>query len=88
MQNGAVAKPPEPPKPADRKPAVAHDFSLDPLPVPDATESNTDTVWGLWEHTLQAQDDSVLPTESGELQDFPDTEYVDLTPTTPPPKKP
>ena len=59
MQNSAVAKPPERPKPADSKPApVAPDFSLDPLPVPDATESDTDTAWGLWQQTLQAHEDS------------------------------
>ena len=79
MQNSAVATPPDRSKPSDRKPA-AHDFSLDPLPVPDATESNTDTAWGLWEHTLQANGDSVLPTQAAELQDFADTEYTGLTP--------
>jgi hypothetical protein len=76
MQNSAVATPPDRSKPTDRK-AAAHDFSLDPLPVPDATESNTDTAWGLWEHTLKALDE---PTQSAELNDFPDTEHAGLTP--------
>lgn len=31
------------------------DFGLDPLPVPEALESNTDTAWGLWEDTLEEQ---------------------------------
>lgn len=69
MQNSTVAKPPERPKPADAKPAAPrHDFSLDPLPVPDATESDGDTVWGLWQETLQAQD---------EAQDPPPTDFAD-----------
>jgi hypothetical protein len=75
MQNSAVATPPDRPKPPDRKPA-AHDFSMDPLPVPDATESNTDTAWGLWEHTLKSHEE----TQAAELNDFPDTEHAGLTP--------
>jgi hypothetical protein len=77
MQNSAVAKPPEIPKSPDRKPAVAHDFSLEPLPVPDATESNTDTAWGLWEHTLKAHEELTQPAD---LKDFPETEQAALVP--------
>jgi hypothetical protein len=31
----------------------AVDLALDPLPVPDVSESDTDTAWGLWEATLE-----------------------------------
>jgi len=60
---------------------------LDPLPVPDATESNTDTAWGLWEHTLQSLDEGDVPTQAAELQDFPETELGDIIPP-PAAKKP
>jgi hypothetical protein len=39
-----------------KAPTRTQDFSLDPLPVPEAIESDSDTAWGLWEHTLQALD--------------------------------
>jgi hypothetical protein len=42
--------------PADpNKPSTARavDLALDPLPVPDVSESDTDTAWGLWEATLE-----------------------------------
>jgi hypothetical protein len=60
---------------------------LDPLPVPDATESDTDTAWGLWEHTLKSLEEAELPTQAAELQDFPETEMSDLIPP-PAAKKP
>ncbi len=85
MQNGAVATPPDRSKSSDRKPA-ARDFSLDPLPVPDATESNTDTAWGLWEHTLKSLEEPIPQTQPAELQDFPDTEHAGLQ--VPVPQKP
>jgi hypothetical protein len=41
-----------------RGPAVGRtpDFLLDPLPVPDVVESDTDTAWGRWEDSLKAED--------------------------------
>lgn len=39
-----AATPPAAPKPFDSL--------LDPLPVPDVTESDTDTAWGLWEASV------------------------------------
>ena len=51
-----------------RAPKSAHDFSLDPLPVPEAVESDSDTAWGRWEHSLQAHDDP-----SAAEPDFEDT---------------
>ena len=80
MQNAAVAISHDSSKPGDRKPAPAHDSFFDPLPVPEATESDTDTAWGLWEHTLQGGEDP--QTEPAELtrQDFADTVPSDLIP--------
>jgi hypothetical protein len=56
-----VATTPENPNPGHRKPIAkaVHDYSLDPLPVPDAIESSTDTAWSLWEHTLRSFEDGV-----------------------------
>lgn len=72
MQNSAMATTPEKSKPAElqREKPAATDHFLDPLPIPDATESNTDTAWGLWEHTLRAHEEEL--TKEGET-DFQDT---------------
>jgi hypothetical protein len=35
--------------------ARAVDLTLDPLPVPEVSESDSDTAWGLWEATLEGQ---------------------------------
>lgn len=50
-----------------KPPAASTDFSFEPLPVPDAIESDSDTAWGLWEHTLQAHEDeaSAAPESDG-----------------------
>jgi hypothetical protein len=79
MQNSVVAKPPDKPIPADAKPPApaAHDFFLDPLPVPDATESNTDTAWGLWEHTLRSYEEAAQSEDATEHPDFADTVPAD-----------
>lgn len=82
MKFPATPKPVSPgvvsPKAADPKPVAAQDFLLDPLPVPDATESNTDTAWGLWEYTLQSRENGEAPTQAAELQDFPETVQSEL----------
>jgi hypothetical protein len=62
-----MAIPPEKPKMPDafsarKSPSTssglhAPDFLLDPVPVPDVVESNTDTAWGLWEHSLKTSED-------------------------------
>ena len=74
MQNSAMATPPDKSKSAD--------FFLDPLPVPEATESNTDTAWGLWENTLRAHEDEA---QKDAPPDFQDTLPADSTQQT---KKP
>ena len=87
MQNIAVATSPDKFKNFDRKPQskAEQDFFLDPLPVPDATESNTDTAWGLWEHTLRGYEEEAKKPEAPKQPDFEDTVPADLLP---PPKKP
>jgi len=59
MQNAAMATQSDKPKEvsATRSSSREQDFLLDPLPVPEAVESDSDTAWGLWESTLQAHDD-------------------------------
>lgn len=43
--------PPTPP--AERKPPSVHPYSPnDPIPVPEAVESDGDTMWGLWEDSI------------------------------------
>jgi hypothetical protein len=85
MQNRCVPKFPFSSKaPASKaalpQPASAPELFPDPLPVPDATESNTDTVWGLWEHSLQSDGDAELATQAADLHDFPETVISELTP--------
>jgi len=77
----AVATTPDNSNPSNRKPPAkpAHDFFLDPLPVPDATESSTDTAWGLWEHTLKSYEDEAQKPADIEKPGFEDTEISGLT---------
>lgn len=53
----------------------SQDFMLDPLPVPEAVESNTDTAWGLWEDTLEEQKSGKPAAHTH--QDFEDTVAFD-----------
>jgi len=88
MQNSAVATIPDKSKPVDSAPAplVEHDFFLDPLPVPHAVESNTDTAWGLWENTLRSyEEDAPERLEDAGHTEFADTVPFDILPL---PKKP
>jgi hypothetical protein len=70
-----VATLPDKSNPADGKPQSKpdQDFFLDPLPVPDATESNTDTAWGLWEHTLRSYEEEAQKPPDAKATDFADT---------------
>ena len=51
-------KPDQPVPPPDKRAANSSpapkpfDGLLDPLPVPDVSESDTDTAWGLWEASV------------------------------------
>ncbi len=46
-------KPVPPANPNKPSASCAADWSLAPLPVPDVSESDTDTAWGLWAATLE-----------------------------------
>jgi hypothetical protein len=82
MQNTFVATTPDNSNPLNRKPVSkpAPDFALDPLPVPDATESSTDTAWGLWEHTLRSYEEAAQKPEQLEQPGFEDTEVSGVVP--------
>ncbi len=71
--------------PAVATPPAAHPYStLDPLPVPEAVESDTDSAWGLWQDSIACQD---TPTETA----FENTVPAKLPPaatTTPPKRRP
>lgn len=63
--------------PADRRPQPVHLYSqVDPIPVPEAVESDTDTAWGLWE-------DLVSPEQRQPETDFESTQAADLLPEMP-----
>ena len=36
------------------------DYLLDPVPVPDVVESDSDTAWGLWQDSVQSLDVAIL----------------------------
>ena len=60
--------------PVEHVPATVHLYSInDPIPVPEAFESDTDTAWGLWE-------ESVSPPSNGPLVDFENTVPAGLPP--------
>ena len=69
--------------PADRKPTVDLYSQADPIPVPEAVESDTDTAWGLWE-------DLIAPAKKPVDNAFAPTQPADLLPDLPtiyPPKR-
>lgn len=51
-----MMKKPEKPKPAPSAASVP-DYLLDPVPVPDVVESDSDTAWGLWQDSVQTLDE-------------------------------
>lgn len=58
-----------PTPPAERKPPSVHPYSpTDPIPVPEAVESDGDTLWGLWEDSIapaRTEPAKSLPTPPG-----------------------
>jgi hypothetical protein len=88
MQNAPMVTRSDKPKDfvAPRTPSRTHDFSMDPLPVPDAVESDSDTAWGLWENTLHAHDDKAAQEEEPPV--FDDTVPSQLTEYPPEDPKP
>ncbi|WP_294764981.1 hypothetical protein [uncultured Rhodoferax sp.] len=45
-------KPSSPAAPGTPGAVKAYDALLDPLPLPEVSESDTDTAWGLWEASV------------------------------------
>lgn len=70
-----------PAKPADNsklkpKQIKTHPYSqTDPLPVPEAIETDSDTIWSLWQELAGVK----KPYEDTVLAPFPDTEISELT---------
>lgn len=63
---------PSPPAASSHSAAKPYDSLLDPLPLPDVTESDTDTAWGLWEASVEG------------VQKKPDADaHPDFEPTVP-----
>lgn len=64
--------------PPEQKPSTIHLYSVnDPIPVPDAVESDTDTAWGLWQ-------DSIAPHDSSPDTSYANTMPAELLPELPP----
>ena len=58
-KNVPIMKPEKPSAPAPKPgPAKPFDSLLDPLPLPEVVESDSDTAWGLWQDSLQTGDDA------------------------------
>ncbi len=59
--------------PVEPKSSGLHPYSaVDPIPVPEAIESDSDTAWGMWE-------DSIMPADAVDT-DFHPTVPSDLQP--------
>ena len=63
------------PRPSANK---AYDALLDPLPLPEVIESDSDTAWGLWQDSIQPSDDKG-PNSEFKDQAYDDTAPLDLT---------
>jgi hypothetical protein len=71
-------KPDKPKMPDGRTSSRSYDALLDPLPIPEVVESDSDTAWGLWELSMQE------PGEEPKEPEYRDTAYdrtepMDLT---------
>jgi hypothetical protein len=85
----------QPDKPVPKPPKELDPF-LDSVLQPEVIESNTDTAWGLWEHTLkeheQAPSNKPAPTDAQDSEfknsEYPDTQPMELKDFFPIKKKP
>jgi len=69
------------PTPPSAEKTRAHDFYLDPLPVPEAIESDSDTAWGLWEHSLQGSEGPAVMADGAYDDTLPGTLDLNSVPT-------
>lgn len=74
MKSDKPVPPADPSKPSTPR-VVDLALALDPLPVPDVSESDTDTAWGLWEATLEG---APTPQPAVAPADFEPTQPVGL----------
>ena len=82
-------KPEKPQNPGAPKPSSGrpYDALLDPLPLPDVVESDSDTAWGLWQDSLHTHEDEELPAAPPTKdQAYDDTVPMDITELAPKPK--
>jgi hypothetical protein len=70
------------PKQSSGKP---YDALLDPLPLPDVVESDSDTAWGLWQDSMQSNDETISAVPAKD-QAYDDTVPLDLGESIDPPK--
>ncbi|MDE2417497.1 MAG: hypothetical protein KGN32_06795 [Burkholderiales bacterium] len=76
-----MSKKPEKPK-SERSPSArVPDYLLDPVPVPDVVESDSDTAWGLWQDSVQSIDGSETRPSGDSI--FGATLPSELAPVTP-----
>jgi hypothetical protein len=78
-----ATKPEKPKSPTPSGSSRLPDYLLEPVPVPDVTESDSDTAWGLWEHSVQSADNVARPV--GKDTTFDETMPSELTPQAPVP---
>lgn len=68
-QNPGVPKP---------SPGKVYD-PLEPMPLPDVVESDSDTAWGLWQDSLQTPDSEPAPEVPARDAGYDDTVPMDIT---------
>jgi len=74
-----ATKPEKPKSSASTTASRVPDYLLDPVPVPDVVESDSDTAWGLWQDSVQSLDNG--DTQSPGDSRFDQTRPTDLAPT-------
>ena len=60
-------------------PAKPYDALLDPLPLPDVVESDSDTAWGLWQDSLHTGDDADAAAAAPKDPSYDDTVPMDIS---------
>ena len=53
------------------EPAPGAGIEDEPIPVPEVIESDPDTAWAIWAHTVETQDNPFQSTESSPLATQP-----------------
>jgi len=74
-------KPPSSSPPARSSRGAGNDFAFDPLPIPEAVESDSETAWSLWEMTLKQQETAEIPTQPADFDRATEPQDLDELPT-------